>query len=160
MWPDLEMKSAVPGERSAVKTMTHDENTTDVRQEESQLPATETETAPSKELDPSASASAVMATEKDSTRKRIGDGIVSKLVCVQILVSQPLRPLSWQFTCKTVGHYRWFNKICSVASYSSEIRSNLGACCHTDERLYSVSTGKYVTICCTNRHIIMMNKLQ
>ena len=56
-----------------------------------------------------------------------------------------LGKLSRRFACKTdtsVGHYRWFNKICSVASYSSEIRSNLGACCRTDERLYSVSTGK------------------
>ena len=71
--------------------------------------------------------------------------------------------LSRRFACKTdtsVGHYRWLNKICSVASYSSEIRSNLGACCRTDERLYSVSTGKYVTICCTNIHIYMMDKLQ
>ena len=36
--------------------------------------------------------------------------------------------LSQRFACKTdtsVGHYRWFNKICSEASYSSEITSNL-----------------------------------
>ena len=41
----------------------------------------------------------------------------------------------------------WFNKICWVASYSSEIRSNLGAGCRTDERLYSVSTDKYTATC-------------
>ena len=44
-----------------------------------------------------------------------------------------------------------------IANYSSEIRLNLGAFCHTDERLYSVSTGKYITICCTNRHIRWTN---
>lgn len=71
VWPDLEMKSTVTGERSAVKTVSHEVNT-DARQEENQPPAAERKTAPSKEPDPSASAPTLMATEKDSTRKRIG----------------------------------------------------------------------------------------
>lgn len=70
VWPDLEMKSTVTGERSAVKTVSHEVNT-DARQEENQPPEAERKTAPSKEPDPSASAPTLMATE-DSTRKRIG----------------------------------------------------------------------------------------
>jgi len=75
VWPDLEMKSTVTGERSAVKTVSHEVNT-DARQEENQPPAAGRKTAPSKEPDPSASAPTLMATE-DSTRKRI-DGLLSE----------------------------------------------------------------------------------